>query len=464
MTVELFQQWLNAGAVGDGSPLMLLADIPTGAGRAPHSEREGEHEELTEITTQYLDSIGKVPLLNESQERTLGGLLELERFLTDAEDEAAARGDRSPRAVAVILYRRLLRNLSLLAELWPEHAARYDNHLDLLLSPEVQAELHGVILQDRARAVAAARSLSEEEIASEWMALSDASRLLPLPLLRCWWDAARTEEQVEAWGAQTPDCGEDLDRMLQQDWKAVRSRANDARQHLIEANLRLVVSIARRFLYRGLPLLDLIQEGNLGLIQAVARYDFRKGFRFSTYATWWIRQAVQRGLASRARSIRLPVPVVEEVDKMARARAHLTSQLGREPTREEIAQQVGTSVERIRHLEEFATDVISLETTVGEEESTLKEFVEDVSAPSPLEHLAREEIRSEVRKGLEILNPRERGVLEARFGLLDDRPRTLAEVGEQFGITRERARQIEREALKKLANNGYLRSALEALG
>ncbi len=458
MPDHLFQQWLNASSVADASPLRLLSGLPpTGGGIK--EVREPEHEELAEITTQYLEAIGRVSLLNEHQERTLGRALERERCLAAAEEAASARGDRAPGRVGVTLYQWLQRDLAVLLGLWPERVASPEQAVDVLVDPAFRVDLDGIFQADRIARASQTTGLTEEEVCAGWMSLSDTSWLLPEEVLRCWWGRVPAGSLPE----DLPDCGKDLLGALQRHWGAVRREANAARQHLIEANLRLVVSIARRFLYRGLPLLDLVQEGNLGLIQAVARYDYRRGFRFSTYATWWIRQAVQRGLASRARTIRLPVPVVEEVDKMARTRAQLTTRLGRDPSRQEIADSIGSTVERIRTLEEYTSDVISLETPVGEEDSTLKEFVEDVSAPSPLEHLAREELRAQVRKGLDMLTPRERGILEARFGLLDDRPRTLAEVGQQFGITRERARQIEREALRKLQANGYLQAALNAL-
>ncbi len=458
MPNHLFQHWLNANTVAEGSALKLLSELPPGGGSAV-KERAPVQDELVEITTQYLESIGKVRLLTDKEERTLGRALEIERFLEKAEEAASLRGDRSPIAVGATLYGYLTRDLPVLQALWPEQvpSPEPESALDVLFDPEFRAVLDGILDAARIERAASALGLTEEEVGARWMSLSDASALLPEGVLRCWWGSDSEDYH------SLPDCGEDQASVLERHWARFRREAADCRQHLIEANLRLVVGIARKFLYRGLPLLDLIQEGNLGLIQAVARYDYRRGFRFSTYATWWIRQAVQRGLASRARTIRLPVPVVEEVDKMARTRAQLTARLGREPTREEIAETLGSSVERVRTLEEYTTDVISLQTPVGEEESTLEEFVEDVSAQSPLENLAQEELRDQVKKGLDSLSARERGILEARFGLIDDRPRTLAEVGETFGITRERARQIEREALRKLQASGHLRAALRSL-
>jgi RNA polymerase primary sigma factor len=456
MPNHLFQHWLNANTVAEGSALKLLSELPPGGGSAV-KEKPPVQEELVEITTQYLESIGKVRLLTDKEERTLGRALEIERFLEKAAEAASLRGDRAPIAVGATLYGYLRRDLPVLQALWPEQVPSLDNVPGVLYDPEFRTVLDGITDAARMERAASALGLTEEEVGARWMSLSDASTLLPEGLLRCWWGS--DPEDYHSF----PDCGEDQAGVLERHWGRFRREATDCRQHLIEANLRLVVSIARKFLYRGLPLLDLIQEGNLGLIQAVARYDYRRGFRFSTYATWWIRQAVQRGLASRARTIRLPVPVVEEVDKMARTRAQLTARLGREPSREEIAETLGSSVARVRTLEEYTTDVISLQTPVGEEESTLEEFVEDVSAQSPLENLAQEELRDQVKKGLDSLTARERGILEARFGLIDDRPRTLAEVGDQFGITRERARQIEREALRKLQASGHLRAALSSL-
>jgi len=233
--------------------------------------------------------------------------------------------------------------------------------------------------------------------------------------------------------------------------KAIEGGSQSARDHLISANLRLVVSIAKKYIGRGLTFLDLVQEGNQGLMRAVEKFDWRRGFKFSTYATWWIRQAITRAIADQAKTIRIPVHMVETINKVYKATRALTQKLGHEPDVEQIAEEVGVTIEKVEEIYRISQDTTSLATPVGDDEdSFLGDFIEDITQPSPYDETARQLLRESVETVLDSLDEREAKVLSYRFGLCGETPKTLEEVGKIFNVTRERIRQIEAKALRKL--------------
>jgi RNA polymerase primary sigma factor len=309
---------------------------------------------------------------------------------------------------------------------------------------------------DDAEAEADIRQAQKEFAGGRRAATSDLVRIYlreigRVPLLTAE-DEVELAKSIEAglFAEEKLACGLPIPPAVRGDLELLAGEGIKAKQRLIEANLRLVVSIAKRYIGRGLVFLDLIQEGNLGLIRAVEKFDYTRGYKFSTYATWWIRQAITRAIADQARTIRVPVHMVETINKLARVQRQLHQELGREASTEEIAGQMGLEPDRVAEIRRIAQEPVSLQSPIGEEESDLGDFIEDADAVVPMEAAAFIMLQDQLERILVQLAEREQRIIQLRFGLTDGHPRTLEEVGREFGVTRERIRQIESKTLAKL--------------
>jgi len=402
----------------------------------------------------YLREIGNVSLLNASEEKVLASKMERDRHIRRIRDDWFLRNGApiTSSEIIMVILRQLCEAAPLIQLLGEELGLSPANSLvERISDPEFRKAVDAAIDQQLIESTA---EHSEENISDTSLAmvnLSLNSSLIPPGVMEMLEDKVIGEVSYLLAQPRFKASLQTKEKEFDTYFEEIENEAVKAEKHLTEANLRLVVSVAKKYIGRGMTLLDLIQEGNIGLIRAVEKFDYRKGYKFSTYATWWIRQAITRSIADQARTIRIPVHMVETINKLLRVSRRLVQEHGREPTSEEIGKGMEVTPEKVREIIKVSQEPVSLETPIGEEEdSHLGDFIEDRSALAPPDAASHQLLKEQIDEVLCTLNPRERRVLQLRFGLEDGRSRTLEEVGREFGVTRERIRQIEAKALRKL--------------